>query len=107
MQWADVEEVRTLDARELRLGVGVQLRLELAQGRGCCEGRLDRVRALVCGRGVAGGRLEREPGPDHADGHEVESAVRRLRDDDAVCRRAREAGGRAPFPPHSSSITLW
>jgi hypothetical protein len=53
VQSADVEQVRTRHARELRFRVGVQLRLELAQGRDCCEGGLDRVHALVGVRGVA------------------------------------------------------
>ncbi len=93
MQGADVEEVGLLHTRELRFGVGVQLGLERPQRLDSREGGLDRVRALVGVRGVARARLEREPRPDHSDGHDVEAAVGRLRDDDSVRRRAFEARG--------------
>ena len=54
VQGAHVQEVRLLELRDLGLGLGVELRLEPVQRLDDGVGGLDRVRAAVGIRGVAG-----------------------------------------------------
>ena len=98
MQGADVQEIGALHPRELRLGLGVQLRLEPAQGLDHGQRSLDRMRALVRGGGVPRSALDRDPRPDDPHGDEIDVAVRRLGDDDAVRRGPGEAGREGAVP---------
>jgi hypothetical protein len=96
---ADVEEVGAVDASKLGLGGGVELCLEASQRLDDRESRVDRMRPFVALGGVPRGCLDGDARPDHSHGDEVEASVRRLRDDDAVRRRAFEARGESAVPP--------